>query len=229
MKKLLLAVGLCVVAFVVAPIASATAEPLEGGCVITAGKAKFFKAGSNETEADSLTETAKSLGYNFKGEETGGVPAGLCIEGQIRMFREPVEDMEHPTLPGDGAAEAVVDIEEIAGLTLARAYKIMKVKVTGGEGENLTCVGEGKGKVDGTGELELLPLVIGTPKTVKFDLDFKTKGGIVILEIEAKGEETVTANGAAEFFTSTNQPAANCALSGVEELEFKAAAFGSIG
>jgi hypothetical protein len=64
MKKFMLVAGLCVAAFVVAPVASASAAPLTGGCAIT-GSASFSKPLSSTAQA--------GIEYTFSGNAT-------CVE-----------------------------------------------------------------------------------------------------------------------------------------------------
>jgi hypothetical protein len=224
MKRLIPLAGLCVLAIIAAPTASASAETLEGACAVTGGKAHFFTSSTEATPA-FLNETPQNLGYNFIGE----TPQGICVEAPVGRLKDVVEDLGERT--ESGVLEAIEDIEALALSPGVDASTITKVEVKGGEGESLTCLKEGKGKVDGKGVLRVKP-VVGAEKEAKFDLDFTTNGGIVSLKIELEagggGDET-TAEGAAEFFTSQNEAASKCTTAGVKELEFKAAAVGSIG
>ena len=66
MKRLSLAVGLCIAGFLLAPVASASAEPLTGTCVIT-GSAKFNP---------NLTSVEAEVEYKFEGIATCATTAG---------------------------------------------------------------------------------------------------------------------------------------------------------
>jgi hypothetical protein len=107
--------------------------------------------------------------------------------------------------------------------------KVKSAKVTGGEFKG-TCLGPATNEIDGTGTLELE----GPPETLSFALDFESALGLVRLKLEKGAEEPsppqapAAANGFAEFFTSTSEPAALCPL-GVSELEFKAVVAGKVG
>jgi hypothetical protein len=73
MKKLMLVASLCIAAFVVAPIASASAaETLTGSCAVK-GTATFSKA--------KLENTTNLVGYGFEGEAT-------CVEAGTGLVQK---------------------------------------------------------------------------------------------------------------------------------------------
>jgi hypothetical protein len=180
MRKLLLAACLCVLAFVIAPIASANAEGVKGTCTVS-GTTHFWGLNAKGEEIPlNLTNEAMKIDFLFEGK-------GKCVE-----------------LPSGEVVDVDAHVE--------------------GSGE-FSCVGKGEGTAKGS-----LTVLSGPKKGTlyKFGLDLEAVGGNVVLKIlnEAKEE---TAKGTANFYISTGELAAKCAMGGVKELEFNAVAAGEIG
>jgi hypothetical protein len=108
--------------------------------------------------------------------------------------------------------------------------KVESAKVEGGTFQG-SCFGPGMSEADGNGTLKVAGLA-----EIKFDLQFHSGGGSVVLEIEkhkateAEEDGAVTATGTANFFQSQEEAAAACqSKKGVKKLKFEAATAGTIG
>jgi hypothetical protein len=78
---MMLFAGLCVVAFVLVPVGSASAAKLTGVCAVS-GKAAFFTHGpKGEKVSAKLSETATTLEYEFNG-------SAKCVEAGTEARKE---------------------------------------------------------------------------------------------------------------------------------------------
>jgi hypothetical protein len=130
MKRLLLAASLCVVAFVVAPLASASGATFVGACVIK-GKATFGEGAGKFTGAKLKTvpeKGTKEQNYEFKSDPNGGVPTTFCAHLNLteaqKLAAEPsvaaIETAvkEHTTFPAEAEVKgekAALGCEKSAG------------------------------------------------------------------------------------------------------------------
>jgi hypothetical protein len=253
MKKLLLAVGLCVVAFVLAPVASANAETFTGACVIK-GKATF------ESPTRLSTGLPQMQTYKFKGtvvvcaKVKGGpkktaekllkcleLPTGS--EAQIACIKEVIAELpagkpateliKCVTGPPLGIPSCVIKvIEELLNEGKEGVAISGSAEVEGGG--KLSCAASvgGYGEVGGQETLPAGKGKIEIPgSTVKFKFRFIGTGTEVHFQAgdEAASETTgYTAAGEASFAEDTGAVAECASEVGPASLEFDAVAVGEI-
>jgi hypothetical protein len=112
MKKLLLASILCIAAVVVAPVASASAAPLTGGCAIT-GTATF---------TPNLSSEAKNVKYSFEG-------TAHCVEAGTNNPQSGAATVKGEFHGNCTQAESIGGGE---GALLGHAFNSFKFKAAGG-------------------------------------------------------------------------------------------------
>src|SRR5713101_3916698 len=112
MKKLLLTAVLGVVAFVVAPIATANAGKFAGACVIH-GTAKFTGGPFGNGRLPTGTTPFPGMGYEFESAANPAPPAPpttLCVHLNVTEAEATAKDLsEEPT----GGGDAVMDVTEL--------------------------------------------------------------------------------------------------------------------
>jgi hypothetical protein len=224
MKKLLLAVGLCVVAFVLAPVASANAETFAGACVIK-GTATF------ESPTRLSTGLPQMQTYKFKGKVV--VCAKNIPEGELAGIVKKKAECEDPKLT---KAQMEVCYAELIELVLAavKAAGAVEGSAEVEGGGKLSCAASigGYGKV---GTEETLPAGKGKIEvggvTAKFKFRFTGTGTEVHFQAgdEAEPETTgYTATGEASFAQDTGAIAECSSEVGPASLEFAAVTAGVI-
>jgi hypothetical protein len=218
MKKLFLAAGLCVVAFVVAPVASASAEAKFIGACVISGKATF-----KEPATLAKTGTIAGQEYKFKSELT--VCAHLSPEEAQGLAEEAVVDKGEPL-------EYVKDVEEVLAITstvtgsaeVSGKGELGCVKAAGGFGGALPEFPASG--APGTGKLEVGAKVSFKFRFVSTGTEVNFQAGELGLADEDKN---YTAAGEASFAADTTA-LQKCSLpgEGPSELKFVAATAGLI-
>jgi|SRR5947209_4508544 len=213
MKRLLLAACLCIGAFVVAPVTSASASTFAGACVIK-GEAKF--GGKLST-----TKPVKQS-YTFSGEAT------VCVKLSTEELKAIVAKLEECKV--GGVPEKQKCLEEVVAKikTLAESTVVLGGKAeVSGEGE-LACaaaIGGFAPTIPGTGLPGKGKIEVGAA-TSKFEFKFVAQGGIVDFAATPEGEPG-GAVGLATFLQDQTG-VTECAGAGPEHLEFDAVTAGVI-
>ena len=211
MKRLFVAVGLAAVCFVLAPIASASAEPFVGTC--TFHGVATFENPTKLKKAPPLPPLPWELQkYKFKSKEA--VVEGVKVPG-VRCVDANTKEVEESNVEGAATVEGK---GKLSCAVSAGGYLGEEVELPNGS------------KVKGTGPEGAGTLTLPKAGTKSFGFKFVGGGTEVKFTAQNKGG-TTTATGEASFAKDVHA-VAQCSATSTEEpeeLEFDASAAGAIG